>query len=208
MRELWLGARNHSQTGEDPMKKWMMVVASMMVMAFAVSNAHAAKKVRAPKQHKPTMEELIRKAVSEAIQDNKPALHGKYEYQAKRMRPPKNAKWTKRWNELGQEGWQLVGSIENIYVFQRPGSVDLGADPKAQKQAKKAAEKAQKEKDKAALKGNKEADKTDLKLNKEADKTLLKSTKQADKAALKAQKEADKAAQKAAKEAAKAAKPK
>ncbi|GEM_PF-4990966 len=42
-------------------------------------------------------------------------------YMAKRMRPPKNHKWTGRWNDLGQQGWELVSQSENLYIFKRPG---------------------------------------------------------------------------------------
>jgi hypothetical protein len=41
-------------------------------------------------------------------------------YMAKRMRPPKSGKWTQRWNTLGNQGWELVGVSENIFIFKRP----------------------------------------------------------------------------------------
>lgn len=155
----------------------MLGIACMSMIAGGVADA-AAKKARAPKVRKPTMEETIRKAVDEAIKDSLPAAGGKYEFTAKRMRPPKNEKWMKRWNALGQEGWQLVGSNENIYVFQRAGTVSAGFVDNKQ------ADKAAKEQQKAANKKEKEA-------QKQADKDA--------KAAKKAAKEAEKAANKAAK---------
>jgi hypothetical protein len=143
-------------------------------MIAGVADA-AAKKVRAPKARKATLEETIRKAVDEAIKDSLPAAGGKYEYAAKRMRPPKNKKWTNRWNQMGQDGWQLVGSNENIYIFQRPGHVDLAAANTKKSDKKAAAD---------SKKANKEAEKA----AKEADKQAKKTTKEAEKAAKKASK--------------------
>lgn len=159
-------------------------IACMSMVVGGVADAAAAKKARAPKARKPTMEETIRKAVDEAIKDSLPAAGGKYEFSAKRMRPPKNEKWKKRWNEMGQDGWQLVGSNENIYIFQRPGTVSAAFVDNKQ------ADKAAKEQQKAANKKEKEA-------QKQADKDA----KAADKAAKKAAKDAEKAAKKAAKSA-------
>lgn len=134
-----------------------------LTMVASVGDAAAKKKHSAKKAgaHKATMEEMIRKAVSEAIQDNRPALGGKYEFAAKRMRPPKNKKWTKRWNEMGQDGWQMVGNNENIYIFSRPGNVDLAAAPakKVNKEAAADSKKANKEAEKAAKKADKESKK-------------------------------------------------
>lgn len=141
-------------------------------VADAAAKKHARKGTAKPKE---SMETMIRRAVDDAIKDSLPAASGKFEFAAKRMRPPKNNKWTKRWNEMGQDGWQLVGSNENIYIFQRPGHVDLAAA-----NTKKA--------DKAAAADSKKA-------NKEAEKAA----KEADKQAKKAAKEAEKAAKKAAK---------
>jgi hypothetical protein len=150
-------------------------IACMSMVVGGVADAAAAKRARAPKVRKPTMEETIRKAVDEAIKDSLPAASGKYEFAAKRMRPPKGKKWTKRWNEMGQSGWQLVGSNENIYIFQRPGAVDVAAAD------------------------NKKADKKAAADTKKANKEAEKATKEADKQAKKAAKEAEKAAKKAAK---------
>ena len=52
-----------------------------------------------------------------------PAAHQVvWTYLAKRMRPPKNAKWQKRWNALGADGWELVGGEEGIYIFKKPST--------------------------------------------------------------------------------------
>lgn len=155
-----------------------------VAMVAGVAEAAAKKAARKPKE---STESMIRRAVEEAIKDSVPATGGKFEYLAKRMRPPKNKKWTGRWNELGQEGWQMVGNNENIYIFQRPGHVDLAAagDKKVDKKAEKAAA----------------AD------SKKANKEAEKAAKEADKQAQKAAKEADRAAKKAAKDAAKNAAP-
>lgn len=137
-----------------------------------------AAKVRAPKE---SMETIVRKAVEEAIKDSLPAASGKFEFTAKRMRPPKNTKWQKRWNELGQEGWQMVGNNENIYIFQRPGTVvaaNTKADKKAAGAAAKADKKAAKEQGKAAEKTTKEKAKADKKTTKEAEKAAKKAAKQ------------------------------
>ncbi|PIR20877.1 MAG: hypothetical protein COV45_04805 [Deltaproteobacteria bacterium CG11_big_fil_rev_8_21_14_0_20_47_16] len=146
-----------------------VLAAVVMVSAMCVGTAGAAaKRVREPKM---STEQMIRKAVEEAIKDSVPAAGGKFEFTAKRMRPPKNDKWKKRWNEMGQDGWQMVGNNENIYIFQRPGVVDMSADPKAQKQA-------QRDADKAAKKAQKDADKA----SKEAAKQAAKDAKAAAKA--------------------------
>ncbi len=145
--------------------KVLMALACVAMIAGVADAAPKKHRVAKTKQHKATMEDMIRKAVSEAIQDNKPALSGKYEFTAKRMRPPKNKKWTKRWNELGQDGWQMVGNNENIYIFQRPGAIDLAAadkgktDKKAAADSKKAQEKADKDAKKAAKDAEKAAKK-------------------------------------------------
>ncbi len=145
-----------------------------MTMVASVGDA-AAKKARAPKARKATMEEVIRKAVDEAIKDSLPAAGGKYEFTAKRMRPPKNKKWTGRWNQMGQDGWQLVGSNENIYIFQRPGHVDLAAADS--KKADKAAAADSKKANKAVEKAAKETDKQAKKIAKEAEKAAKKAGK-------------------------------
>lgn len=146
-----------------------------LTMVAGVADAAAKKRVARTKTPKPTMEEIIRKAVDNAIKDSLPAAGGKYEFAAKRMRPPKNKKWTNRWNQMGQDGWQLVGSNENIYIFQRPGHVDLAAV-----NTKKA--------DKAAAADSKKANKEAEKAAKEADKQAKKTAKEAEKAAKKAAK--------------------
>lgn len=151
-----------------------LACASMVVSGVADA---AAKKARAPKARKPTMEETIRKAVDEAIKDSLPAAGGKYEFMAKRMRPPKNKKWTGRWNQMGQDGWQLVGSNENIYIFQRPGHVEMAA-ANTKKTDKVAAEN-QKKADKEAKKAQEKADKEAKKAAKEAEKTAKKAAKSA-----------------------------
>lgn len=154
--------------------KVLMALACVAMIAGA-ADAAAPKRVAKPKAHKATMEEMIRKAVGEAIQDNKPALSGKYEFTAKRMRPPKNEKWMKRWNELGQDGWQMVGNNENIYIFQRPGTVSAAFVDN--KQADKAAKEQQKASNKAAKQAQKQADKD----AKAAEKAAKKAAKAASK---------------------------
>lgn len=164
------------------LRKLMGILLAAAMLVTTASVADAAGKARAPKARKATMEEIIRKAVDEAIKDSVPAASGKFEFLAKRMRPPKNKKWTGRWNQLGQDGWQLVGSNENIYIFQRPGTVDLAAATPAKKADKAAAaddKKAQKEADKAAKTAQKQAEKD----AKTAEKAAAKAAKQAAKAA-------------------------
>lgn len=143
-----------------------------LTMVAGVADAAAKKRVAKTKAHKVSTEEMIRKAVSDAIQDNRPALSGKYEFTAKRMRPPKNNKWTKRWNEMGQDGWQMVGNNENIYIFQRPGVVTLAAENQIRADKKAAAE-SKRDQDKAA----KEADKQAKKAAKDAEKAAKKAAK-------------------------------
>lgn len=156
-------------------RKLTKVVMALACVAMIAGVANAAPKkhrVAKTKTHKPTMEEMIHKAVSDAIQDNKPALSGKYEYTARRMRPPKNKKWTKRWNDMGQDGWKLVGNNENIYVFARPGVVELAAadTKKADKKAAADAKKAQEKTDKETKKAAKDAEKAAKKAAKKAPK--------------------------------------
>ena len=44
----------------------------------------------------------------------------KWEYQAFKLQPPKRTKWLKKWNDLGDEGWEFVATYENYYIFKRP----------------------------------------------------------------------------------------
>lgn len=166
----------------------IILAAVMLVTTADLAEAAAAKKVRAPKARKPTMEETIRKAVDEAIKDSLPAAGGKFEFTAKRMRPPKNEKWMKRWNNLGQEGWQLVGVNENIYVFQRAATVSPAFvdNKQAAKEQQKASNKTEKATQKQADKDAKTAEKAAKAAQKQADKD----TKAAGKAAAKAAKAA------------------
>lgn len=53
----------------------------------------------------------------------------RWSYTAKRMHAPKGKKWAARWDDLGREGWELVGQEENIYIFKRPA--DFGWTPPA-----------------------------------------------------------------------------
>lgn len=145
-----------------------------VAMVAGVAEAAAKKAARKPKE---STESMIRRAVEEAIKDSVPATGGKFEYLAKRMRPPKNKKWTGRWNELGQEGWQMVGNNENIYIFQRPGLASVAAV--TDKKAEKAAAADSKKANKAAEKAAKEADKQAQKAAREADKAAKKATKDA-----------------------------
>ncbi|MBI4365442.1 MAG: hypothetical protein HY543_01335 [Deltaproteobacteria bacterium] len=66
----------------------------------------------------PGMEETIRRIVEDTMKKG-----GEWNYMAKRMRPPKGKKWQGRWNNLGTQGWELVGQNENVYIFKRPAQM-------------------------------------------------------------------------------------
>lgn len=85
---------------------------------------------RAPK---PSLEDTVRKIVDETM-SKRPM---EWSYMAKRMRPPKSAKWRARWDNLGGQGWELVGQNENVYIFKRPASM-ASAEPMPMKKERKA----------------------------------------------------------------------
>lgn len=66
----------------------------------------------------------VRKGPAVVHEVKRPA---RWVYMAKRMRPPKAKKWVSRWNTLGEDGWELVGQSENVYIFKRPS--DFGWSP-------------------------------------------------------------------------------
>lgn len=87
----------------------------MMIAAKGKGRHHRRAGVK-----KPGLEDTVRRIVDDAMRE-RPA--GPWNYTAKRMRPPKGNKWRNRWNDLGAQGWELVGQNENVYIFKKPGVV-------------------------------------------------------------------------------------
>lgn len=115
---------------------------------------------------------------------------GSWEYTARKMKPPKNDKWEKIWNDMGAEGWEAVDHFENVYIFKRPAILgSLNPAPAVQPTTEEL-----KKEDKAKEDAIKEEDRQKEKAAKEAEKAAKKAQKEAEKAAKKAQKEADRAA--------------
>lgn len=123
------------------MKKITMSVAILVALSFAApvmaetiapasgytaaaNTALVAARARRARWRKPA-------AVAAVAARKEPA---RWVYRAWRMRPPKNDKWKSRWNQLGQDGWELVAAQENFYIFKRPaefGMPDSAATPSA-----------------------------------------------------------------------------
>lgn len=57
-----------------------------------------------------------RAAASPAVVHKAPPA---WNYMAQRMRPPKSTKWKAKWDNLGMNGWELVGVSENMFIFKR-----------------------------------------------------------------------------------------
>lgn len=70
-----------------------------------------AKKAR----HKESIRDIIKEELA-AIQQLSSET---WEYMATRMRPPVNAKWKTRWDQIGSQKWELVARDENTYIFKR-----------------------------------------------------------------------------------------
>lgn len=166
---------------------------------------------------------MVASSVSFACPCGAGAQKGGWEYIAKRMKAPRKGKWLNRWNEMGSQGWKLVSTSENVYVFMRPAAVGWAdsstvtestmpaaveptttepavAPAVAEPEMTKADKKADKEAKKAADKAEKEAkkaEKAQMKAEKKAKAEEMKAAKKAEKEAKKAAKEAEKAAEKA-----------
>ena len=95
----------------------------LVVIMIAVALPASAKK-----GHRNSQKDIMKEAVKEALAEGVPGTaFGSWEYMAINMRPPKNEKWTARWNEIGTQGWELVGKDENTYIFKRPAAYGVAS---------------------------------------------------------------------------------
>jgi len=124
-----------------------------------------------------------------------------YEYTAKRLKPPKNEKYEKIWNDLGAQGWKVVDHFENIYIFMRPAVASSSYTQHVvdETKAQENIDQQVLEKEKAEAKAQAEAEKAAKKAKLEEEKAAKKAAKEQEKAAKKAEKEAKKAAEEAKK---------
>lgn len=128
------------------MKTWKRVAIAVALASFLASPALFAEtqgSTAVVKQAKSTAPKAETKAAPKAAKAKKgakvpektavtepapaptpppPPMRGveKWEYQAFKLQPPKRSKWIKRWNDLGEQGWDFVASYENYYIFKRP----------------------------------------------------------------------------------------
>lgn len=192
------------------MKKGLLFVLAAFFVVFAgrvfaeEGVAKKARPVKAPSVVETRLSEhdlgRIEHSISKAVVAKQGT--GSWEYTARKMKPPKNDKWQKEWNEMGSEGWEAIDHFENVYIFKRPallGSMKPSTSiepPPAEMTSKE-----MKQDDKAKEKAMKDADRAAEKAKREEEKAAKKAQKEAEKAAKKAQKEQEAAAKKAAKEA-------
>lgn len=115
----------------------VMVLIALPAMAEATStgsNILLAKR-GSSRTHKKSLKETVRETIREELGSPAGLGYGSWEYMATRMRPPKSDKWKVKWNDLGNQKWELVGRSENIYIFKRPavfGAVSSVATPAAE----------------------------------------------------------------------------